>query len=88
MDRVILKRCRNKPRDLIAFFPDAPANRGMILSYQRIGQHGEASLPFYAECRAVSWRTQEARALLRELKSLGYKPKRAQRLPAHWQAPC
>ena len=33
-----------------AFFPDAKVNPNMILSYEHIGQHGEASIEFCREC--------------------------------------
>jgi hypothetical protein len=31
----------------ILFLPDIPANPGMIVCYQHIGQHSEASLDYY-----------------------------------------
>lgn len=46
-DRVILRRCKSLPQNIIAFLPDAPANPGMILSYEHVGQHGEACEEFY-----------------------------------------
>ncbi len=46
-DKVIIRRCKKEPKTLIAFFPDAEVNSGMILSYEHIGQHSEASLEFY-----------------------------------------
>lgn len=39
---------KNKYTDeIIAFLPEIPVNRGMIMSYMHIGQHSEAALPFY-----------------------------------------
>jgi hypothetical protein len=58
------------------------------MSYQHIGQHGEASLPFYAECRPVNPRDKDVRALLRELRAIGYRPRVMRRLPNRWRAPC
>ena len=39
--------------DVIAFLPELTANRGNILCYQHIGQHGEACLEYY-------WSTEKA----------------------------
>lgn len=79
-DRVILKRCRAKPRDVIAFLPDVPANPGQIMSYQHIGQHSEADIGFYRDCtRPANPRDDDARALLRELRGLGYNPRLVRR---------
>jgi hypothetical protein len=81
-DAIILKQCRDG--SAIAFIPDAEANPGMIQSYQHIGQHGEASLPFYWECRPLSPRSKEGRELLKELRAIGYKVKLRRRL-ASWR---
>ena len=35
---------------VIAFFPEPKTNPNMILSYEHIGQHGEASIEFCREC--------------------------------------
>ena len=86
-DQIILKRCRTQPREVIAFILDAPANPGMILSYMHVGQHGEASLGFMRECRPVNPGEKDAAALLRELRTIGYKPALRRRLPRHWRAP-
>ena len=81
-DRVILRRCRTDPRggEIVAFLPDADVNPGMIMSYMHVGQHGEASLGFYRECRPVKATDPEARDMLAELKSLGYAPRVVRRL--------
>jgi hypothetical protein len=34
-------------RDVVAFFPYAEANHGMLVSYAHVGQHSEASLGYY-----------------------------------------
>ena len=44
MDRVIY---RKESGDVVAFFPDHEANRGMIVCYAHIGQHSEASIEYY-----------------------------------------
>ena len=79
-DTVILKRCPNAPREAIAFLPDTEANPGHVLCYQHIGQHGEASLGFYLACRPLSPRSKEGRALLRDLRVIGYRPRLARRI--------
>lgn len=79
-DPIILKRCPTKPYEAIAFMPDAEANPGMIVSYMHIGQHGEASIPFYWQCRPLSARSKEGRALLRELRQIGYRPRLMRRI--------
>jgi hypothetical protein len=57
--------------DVIAFLLDAPANPGHVLSYQHIGQHGEAQ---YGHCLTVTRPATEAEAapLLAELRRVGY----------------
>ena len=40
-------RADKKTQEPILFFPEVTVNPGMILSYIRIGQHGEASLRYY-----------------------------------------
>lgn len=80
LDRVILKSCPNGQKEAIAFLPDAPANPGNVLSYQHLGQHGEASYAFYLACRPLSPRTKEGAALLRELRAVGYRPRLVRRI--------
>jgi len=70
-DRVVFRRW--KEGDVIALFPDQPEGRGLVNSYQHVGQHGAA------DYRGVVRDTKPAkpveyRALLRELKSIGYTP--------------
>ena len=57
--------------DVIALFPDMPEYRGMVLSYQHVGQHG------LADYRGVIAATRPATAaeiapLARELAQIGY----------------
>ena len=59
---------KDKDGEIIAFFPEASANFGNILSYMHIGQHGEASLEFYQETKKAT--ETEYKPLLMELKSI------------------
>ena len=34
-------------KEIIAFLPEIPVNRGMIMSYMHMGQHDEAALSYY-----------------------------------------
>lgn len=60
--------------DAIAFIHDAPVNDDMVLSYQHIGQHGEASLDYMWDCFHVLTPQDVIKAyeLVKELKSIGY----------------
>lgn len=44
--QVIFRKDR-ETKSIVAFLPDIPVNRYMIMSYMHIGQHGEASLEYY-----------------------------------------
>ena len=57
--------------DVIALFPQDKQGAGMINSYQRLGQHGEASQQLVKELRRAS--PAEYAPLLAELKSIGYR---------------
>ena len=59
---------KTKDGEIVAFFPEASANFGNILSYMHIGQHGEASLEFYQEIKRAT--EAEYKPLLEELKSI------------------
>ena len=67
-------------RELIAFFPGATANRGCIMCYTHMGQHGEAGEEFYAlNCRNVT--PKQYAPLKRELENLfGYRLKVVRRI--------
>jgi len=54
--------------DVIAFLSGIPANPGMVMSYQHIGQHGEASAELAHELRAAM--PEEYAELLRELNGI------------------
>lgn len=51
--------------DVIAFMPELPSNRGNILCYQHVGQHGESSLDYYYSTEKAS--ENEFADLLKEL---------------------
>lgn len=82
-DRVILRRYKTFPHEVIAFLPDVPANPGYCMSYQHVGQHGEASRDFYRRGTApVSGLPYDAAALLAELRLRGYTLRQVRRMPA------
>jgi hypothetical protein len=56
--------------DVIALFPGEDVGRGLINSYQRVGQHGGADPTLIRTLRKAS--RPEAAALLAELKRIGY----------------
>lgn len=80
MDRVIFKRCPDRCPDVIAFLPDNPANPGKVDSYMHVGQHGEANYEFYRQCERAFPDEPEVKALLCELRSIGYELKVVQRI--------
>ena len=53
----------------VVFFPELPANLGMILCYSHFGQHSEASLGYFQSCSSVdmSELTEEQSALKKEV---------------------
>ena len=67
MDRVKVI-FRKKDNDVIAFLPQIRVNRGNIMSYMHIGQHGEASYEFYTETKKAT--EMEYQSLLEELKRI------------------
>lgn len=84
MDRVIIRRCRKMPQSVIAFLPDVPADPGNVMSYEHVGQHGEASLDFYhKETMPIKGPLPyDAAALLSELRLRGYDVQLSARMPA------
>jgi len=71
--RVVFKMtpvCSEYEQECIAFLLDVDANFGYVMSYMHFGQHGEASLAFYRQCRLAT--EDEYRDLLWELDSIGY----------------
>ena len=43
----VLFRKDKYTNEIIAFLPEIPVNRGMVMSYMHIGQHDEAALSYY-----------------------------------------
>ena len=75
--KVIFKMARypDGEREIIAFFPEATANRGCIVCYTHNEQHGDSSYEFYAtRCKNVT--PKEYVPLKKELeKCFGYRLK-------------
>ena len=68
MEKVKVIFRKNKDGQVIAFFPEFHVQRGNIMSYMHVGQHGEASLDFYYSTKKAS--VQEYDALFNELKTI------------------
>lgn len=47
MDKVQVIFRKDKSGEVMAFFPEMRCNYGMIICYQHIGQHSEASMTYY-----------------------------------------
>ena len=63
---------RKWKKDIIALFPYEIFSRaGNVMSYMRIGQHGEADYLGIVKCSTLATPS-EYRSLKRELKELGY----------------
>lgn len=83
-DKVIFKMARYDDRrqgeEVVAFFPGASANRGMVMCYSHVGQHCEASYDFYLKnCRQCP--AKEYAPLKKELEDLfGYRFKIMKRM--------
>lgn len=70
-DRVVFRRW--KEGGVIALFPDQPEGRGLVNSYEHVGQHGAAD--YHGVVRDTKpAKPAEYRGLLRELKNIGYTP--------------
>ena len=54
MDKVKVIFRKDKEGNVIAFLPELRVNRGNIMSYMHIGQHGEASYEFYLTTRKAN----------------------------------
>ena len=71
LEPVIFKKDR-KDGTVVAFFPetlhDGSCNPGKIMSYEHNGQHGEASIDYFHECRPCS--EEEYADLLTELEGI------------------
>ena len=68
MEKVKVIFRKNKDGEVIAFFPEFHVQRGNIMSYMHIGQHGEASLDFYYSTKKAN--AQEYEPLLNEVKAV------------------
>lgn len=69
--KVIFRKVKNpytKECEIVAFFSEASANYGRILSYMHIGQHSEADLEFYQSTKKAT--EAEYKPLLEELKAI------------------
>lgn len=66
--RVIFKMYRN---ECVAFLLDCPARYPYVLSYMHVGQHGEATMEFFHECKLAPESIFED--LREELESMGYR---------------
>jgi len=56
--------------ECIAFLLDVDANDGYVMSYMHVGQHGEASLDFFYDCKPAT--PDQYADLMWELDSIGY----------------
>ena len=68
MEKVKVIFRKIKDGQVIAFFPEFHVQRGNIMSYMHIGQHGEASLDFYYSTAKAN--AQEYELLFNELKTI------------------
>ena len=81
MNKVIFRKFK-KEGDIIALLPDYEVNYGNVMSYQHIGQHGEASIEIVRDTEPA--KPSEYADLLAELKSRDYEPKIYKRLQYGW----
>lgn len=73
-DRVVFRVWpRQQGGDVVALFPDQPEGRGLVNSYQHVGQHGSADYRGVIRDTAPA-KPAQYRPLLAELKKLGYSP--------------
>lgn len=57
--------------EVIAFFPDVPADKKYMMSYMHIGQHGEADYQYLIKETSLATPA-EYKPLKEELESIGY----------------
>ena len=81
VDRVVF-RVDPKDGEVIAFLPDAPANRTRVVCYTHIGQHSEASQDYYSTTKRAT--PEQYQGLMNELNEMGYKVKPYAKMP-RWQ---
>lgn len=80
--KVIFKMARypDGGKEVLAFFPGAPANKGNVLCYAHDGQHAEASYDFYL-CSCKQCGEDSYAPLKRELEQVvGYRLKIVHRI--------
>jgi hypothetical protein len=71
--RVVLRRWpASEGGGIIALMPDVDEGRGLIGSYEHVGQHGAASRDVVDRTWPVDPADADAQALVRELTGLGY----------------
>lgn len=73
-DRIAFRKYWNKWNKAwtpIAFMPDVEANPGNIMSYEHVGQHGEASMGYYWSTRPCE--PELYAPLMKELEGIGYR---------------
>jgi len=74
--RVIFKMTPVRPKhdelesECIAFLLDVDASPGWIMSYMHVGQHGEASIGFFNDCKLAT--PEQYADLMWELDDIGY----------------
>lgn len=55
--KVIFKKAYDKNFKewyIVAFLPETTVNRGNVMSYMHVGQHGEASYYYYLSCKPAT----------------------------------
>ena len=82
-DRVVLRRWKpSTGHGVIALFPEMPEGRGLVNSYEHVGQHGAADYGLVVQrSTPVAQQDPEALDLLRELRTRGYNPCAVRRRP-------
>lgn len=50
----VIFRKDKKTKEIVAFLPEIPVNRYMIMSYMHVGQHSEACLEYYLSTEVTS----------------------------------
>jgi len=87
--RIVLRRFRDDPKGIIALLIDEPGTREAYtcMMYEHVGQHGhghpDAVVANSTPVRKLDCPTaKDARALLNELRSMGYNPRVLQRIPS------
>ena len=80
-DRIVFRKYWNDYDNRwtpIAFLPDVEAKPGWIMSYEHCGQHCEASMNYYWDTKPCE--PELYAPLLKELESIGYRPRIMKRI--------